>query len=726
MIDEKPFKAKKFNPKENLKNVRNLMGSNFNSTILFLFDGFKIDVDDEVDYTLEDIEDSGKIHLTENKKFFKVYLNSQFIYDYQGNEDEKIMILRKHLGDKINNDAHFLYNDSEIDIPNEGGEDGFTLKDIQIEGKIYLIQNKKTYMFFIENKNIWTFSFSQESSLYDVRKEIEKKMESYQNFSFIKNQDEISKVDEFKTNIEEIAEKGVVFLKKYSEEKKELEKIEDQKENGKELYNKELKIIKKELNKIVKTFCYEEINDYLEINITNFIKHILKSNLIGKLIEKNLIFFFEKTKDSEPNIEHLNIILVGPSGVGKSTLINEILKLNPPIETGFGAPITMKPEAYVSNNIKYLRLIDSRGIERGKDYDLDPGYKDVKDFIEQKIKDNNPDEYVHCIWYCWQGRRLEENEINILKELNKAYYEKIPIIIVYTNAIDNEYIEEANKYIQHMNINNDFEFIPVCAKEYKLYNNCIIKPFNLDTLQKISIKQAKSAITSSFCQGLIEDIKNKIKTKIDELVIKIKENINQEIIEINLKMNEETSIESLNKDCVTIISNIFYKFILLDENIKSKDNDNPKIEIDGIDDFSMSEESLNNIIIFAKNYFKRVFEIYETKFNDFSQRFSDDISKKIIDNQKEISKKAKLIALRISFDSFIIQFIEKFGYNYALIYDEATKEKKYIGFQEKLKFYASHSFDKLEKIFYQCNHKEDESFDEEDHRRTAESILDFD
>ena len=317
--------------------------------------------------------------------------------------------------------------------------------------------------------------------------------------------------------------------------------MENQKENG-----KELKIIKKELNKIVKTFCYDEINDYLENNITNFIKDILKSNLIGKLIEKNLIFFFEKTKDSEPNIEHLNIILVGPSGVGKSTLINEILKLNPPIETLFGAPITMKPEIYVSNNIKYLRLIDSRGIERGKDYDLDPGYKDVKDFIEQKIKDNNPDEYVHCIWYCWSLTRLEENEIYVLMELNKAYYGKIPIIIVYTNAINEDEIKNAKIYIQKLNI-NDFEFVPVLAKERKLYNNCIIKPFNLDILQKISIKQAKSAFNSSCCQGLIENIKNKIKSKIDELVIKIKENINQEIIEINLKMNEETSIESLIK-----------------------------------------------------------------------------------------------------------------------------------------------------------------------------------
>ena len=278
--------------------------------------------------------------------------------------------------------------------------------------------------------------------------------------------------------------------------------------------------------------------------------------------------------------------------------------MDPPIETGFGAPITMKPIIFTSNNVKYLRLIDSRGIEKDQKYGLDTVFKDVEDIIRQKIKENNPDKYIHCIWYCWQGTRLEESEINVLKELNKIYYEKLPIIIVYTNATDKDKIDNAKKYIQDMHINN-FEFIPVIAKETKLQNNSIIKPFNLDELQEKSIKQTKSAINSSCFQGIIEDIKNKIKSRINELVNKVKVNINQEIKKIKEKMNEERDIESLYKDCVSIISNIFYKFVLLNENIKSKDNDNPKIEIEGIGDFSMSEEGHNKIEIYITHYFKK-------------------------------------------------------------------------------------------------------------------------
>jgi hypothetical protein len=156
--------------------------------------------------------------------------------------------------------------------------------------------------------------------------------------------------------------------------------------------------------------------------------------------------------------------------------------MDPPFEIGFGRPITMKPIICTSNNVKYLRLIDSRGIERHKNCGLDDAYKEVVDFIDQKIKDNNPDLYIHCIWYCWTGIRLDENEINVLKELNKAYYEKLPIIIVYTNAVCEEEIYKAKKFIYDMHI-NDFEFIPVLAKEKELLNK-IIKPFNLDELQK--------------------------------------------------------------------------------------------------------------------------------------------------------------------------------------------------------------------------------------------------
>ena len=567
-------------------------------------------------------------------------------------------------------------------------------------------------------------------------------------------------------------EKDEERAKQLEEEKKKLKEIEDKKSKlrneferkSKDFMIEKINYIGEELQKIENTFCYDEINNYLKSNIKNLVTDILQSIRIGNFIEKNLIFYFETLKGNNTlNIEHLNIILVGPSGAGKSTLINEILKLDPPLETGFGKPITMKSEECVSNNVKYLRLIDSRGIEKDQKYGLDTVFKDVEDIIRQKIKDNNPDKYIHCIWYCWKGNRLEESEINVLKELNKIYYEKLPIIIVYTNATDKNAINEAKEYIQHMHINN-FEFIPVLAKETEFLNNSIIKPFNLDELQEKSIKQAKSAINSSCFQGLIEYIKNKIKSRINELVNKIKVNINQEIKKIKEGMNEESDIESLYKDCVSIISNIFYKLILLNENIKSKDNDNPKIEIEGIGDFSMAEEGHYQIEIYVTHYFKKILEIYEIKLKDFIQKYSDYISKKIIEDQinfnrkndnlltikmtieefkiivenniqKKISKKGKLIALRISFESLIIQFIEKFGYYYSIIYDEAMKKENYKNFQEKLKSYASNSFnklekiiekDKLEKINKQNNqNKEEASTVEKEDRKKANSILDI-
>ena len=61
----------------------------------------------------------------------------------------------------------------------------------------------------------------------------------------------------------------------------------------------------------------------------------------------------------------MNIILVGPSGVGKSTLINGIFN-EKKSETGFGKVQTKNIQDYESNNIPFLRLIDSQGIEKKK------------------------------------------------------------------------------------------------------------------------------------------------------------------------------------------------------------------------------------------------------------------------------------------------------------------------------------------------------------------------
>ena len=64
-------------------------------------------------------------------------------------------------------------------------------------------------------------------------------------------------------------------------------------------------------------------------------------------------------------IDYLSIILVGQSGVGKSTLINNFLKLKgrKAAATGTGGYVTQNISYYMSSEIPYLRLIDTRGIE---------------------------------------------------------------------------------------------------------------------------------------------------------------------------------------------------------------------------------------------------------------------------------------------------------------------------------------------------------------------------
>ena len=146
ILDNKPLIAKKFSPKETLDNVRSEMKNKLNNSISFLYDEAPIDINDENKYCIEEIEKSGKIFLTYNTsivKSYKIYLNEEFLTDYKGNEDEKLINIRKNLGDRINLESYFLFNDSKIEKENKDGEDCFTIRDIEKEGVIYINQKKK-------------------------------------------------------------------------------------------------------------------------------------------------------------------------------------------------------------------------------------------------------------------------------------------------------------------------------------------------------------------------------------------------------------------------------------------------------------------------------------------------------------------------------------------------------------------------------------------------------
>ena len=297
-----------------------------------------------------------------------------------------------------------------------------------------------------------------------------------------------------------------------------------------------LKLIKKERDDLIKFFdsqipdfvdnIIQKINEIFnkDFNFDDYVSKIFKyenvknvsSNKIKRVVEK----FNQDIEIFE--IKYLTIMLVGKSGVGKSTLINNLLKLNPEkrVITGTGNFQTTKIQEYKSENFPILRLIDTRGIELNKKYGAENVNKDAANFIDQQIKANDPKNFVQCIWYCITGNRFEQVEIDLLNSLRKSYGDNtIPIIIVYTQSTDNNAINDMEKYIKEKKI--DANFKKVLAERKHLVNDQYLEPFGMDELVQETLEKCKRAMKGEMRSVMTKNISNKI----NELLIEENEKL---------------------------------------------------------------------------------------------------------------------------------------------------------------------------------------------------------
>ena len=168
---------------ETLDNVRKLLKNKIDSIVLFFKNEMPIDINDENEFTLEDIEDKGKIYLMNdfsNTKSFEVYLNNQLLTKYEGNDEEKIIKIRKHLGNQMSSEAKFLLqNETVIENEDEDGDDGFKISDIIKDNIIYIIDEKKIKK---EEKEIKEIQKSKEMNNVDAK--IEKEKNNKTNYLF--------------------------------------------------------------------------------------------------------------------------------------------------------------------------------------------------------------------------------------------------------------------------------------------------------------------------------------------------------------------------------------------------------------------------------------------------------------------------------------------------------------------------------------------------------------
>lgn len=200
------------------------------------------------------------------------------------------------------------------------------------------------------------------------------------------------------------------------------------------------------------------------------------------------------------NLEPVNILIIGKSGVGKSTLINSVFR-EKIADTGIGKPVTKHLQKITREDVP-VTLYDTRGLE------LDPKVqKQVQDEIQSLIRENKgTKDAIHVAYYCIQGTssRIEESEIEMIESISKS----IPVVLVLTQSIG-EQAKEFHRFLEEMNL-------PVAAvhsllaQPYVISAEYTVEPFGLKELIERTFNLIPEDVRKAFTNAQQVDIERKV------------------------------------------------------------------------------------------------------------------------------------------------------------------------------------------------------------------------
>lgn len=515
---------------------KNYTKPDYHNTLFYFYPTFYVYVDLSKDPAFNNINNTQLNSESEKKNFEKQIKNLNSTVNNLNNQNWES---KQKLNNIINKNKQMSSKNEELE------------KDIQnLKNKYNNLQSNSTQQISNlnqENINLKRRFEEEKNQMNERNKKLERNISSLED----RNKDMKFQYECLKT--ENLSNKNQLDYLKKKQEEEEHKKIEKKKnkENYRNTFNKDKVEIQNKniqeskiyinnciINKFVKEFenpdNTKDFSQSMEKFTNEFMTLCTKFKTSFTENSQKIVSEYKVNK-SKLLIEHINFIVIGRAGIGKSCFINECLKLegNQMAKEGLGESVTAKSSLYCSEKLKTIRMWDTQGLNDtiSQVFILN----EIKRLVDEGLK-KGPDHYINIILYCFEGKRFEKKDGQLIHEIMKLYpMDNLPVYIVRLQAFFKEQeikMEQATREVLTNYLENKIvqkiEIMSIIARDFKT-GNIIYKAKGIPKLLRSSFDAMGRAITSATFKKFSQDIEDLCRNFVDKKIEYLQQNSKDEM-----------------------------------------------------------------------------------------------------------------------------------------------------------------------------------------------------